>query len=293
MKNILVLTDFSDRSKSAAEYAMNLAIHIKANIFLCHALEITEQLTYPLADHLILRNQTIKRLREVGMHLHALVPQDNGSAEAFYPAISYINDLDMLTEVAEKVIENRSIDLVVIGSNKSNTLSRFLFGSHTNDILDYIKCPVLLVPENAAFKKIFNIAYATDLTFNNTKVISYLAALAKPFKAVIAVEHISPLDLPLTNAEQAVENSIIEQMDKENIILSYKTVKGDNVPKALLELGDSNKVDVLTLVHKKYDFFESLFHSSVTKHLAHSTRIPLLVMPYSYSLNESELTYTQ
>lgn len=289
MKNILVLTDFSDRAKSAAEYAMQIAIKIKANIFLCHALEVTEQLSYPVADHLILRNQTIKRLREIGMHLHQMLSNAEETV-TFCPSISYINDLDMLTEVAWKVVDGKSIDLVIIGSKKPKGLSRFFMGSHTNDILDNINRPVLIVPENAVYKPIRNIAYATDLTFDNTKVISYLARLASPFGAEISVKHISPLDLPLSRSEKAAEYSIIEQMDEDNIKLSYNTIKGDNVPKGLMEISDSEKVDILTLVHKRYDFFEGLFHSSISKQLAHSTKVPLLVMPYSFSFNSGELT---
>jgi nucleotide-binding universal stress UspA family protein len=289
MKNILVLTDFSDRAKSAAEYAMHMAIKIKANIFLCHALGVTEQLTYPVEDHLILRNQTIKRLREIGMHLHQMLSNEKQTV-TFCPSISYINDLDMLTEAARRVVHEKIIDLVIIGSSKPKGLSKFFMGSHTSDILDNINCPVLIVPEQTTYRGIRNMTYATDLTFNNTKVISYLAHLAKSFGAEISVKHISPLDLPLSRAEKAVEYSIIEQMDEDNIKLSYNTIKGDNVPKGLMEISDSEKVDILTLVHKRYDFFEGLFHSSISKQLAHSTKVPLLVMPYSFSFNSVELT---
>jgi len=284
MKNILVLTDFSERAKFAAEYAMNIAITTKSNILLCHALEITEQLTYPLADHLVLRNQSMKRLKGVGMHLNARVK----NADDFCPSISYINDLDMLTEVTEKLINGNSVKLVVIGAHKSNSLSRFFFGSHTNDILDNINCPVLLVPENAVFKPISNIFYATDLTFNNTRVIAYLAKLAKPFSSKILVNHISPLDLPLTDEERNIESSIMNQVGMESSKLTYRTLKGESVSKRLMEVIDSGEVDLLTLVHKRYDFFEGLFHTSISKQLAKTTKVPLLVMPYSFSLdNES------
>mgnify|MGYP003576025496 FL=1 len=289
MKNILVLTDFSERAMSAAEYAMQLAIHIKADITLCHALEITQQLTYPLADHLVLRNQTVKRLRALGMHLNTFV--EGHSEDDFSPSISYINDLDMLPDVVEKLVSNNHFDLVVIGATKSSSVSRFFFGSHTSDILDFVTRPVLLVPENVSFKSIDNVAYATDLTFNNTKVINYLAQLATVFGARITVDHITPLDLPLTKAEQAVEDSLINQMEAKNVRISYKTLKGDSVAKGLLELSDAEKVDILTLVHKRYDFFEGLFHSSVSKQLAYTSKIPLLVMPYSFSVDNEDLVY--
>ncbi|MBC7913667.1 MAG: universal stress protein [Pyrinomonadaceae bacterium] len=288
MKNILVLTDFSDRARSAAEYAVQVAAHVKANVLLCHALELTEQLTYPLADHLILKNQAMKRLKEVGIHLNELISK-NGDPDLFRPTITYFNDLDMLTDVADKVILNYKIDLVVIGSHKTSSMARFFSGSHTNDILDDLKCPILLVPENVTYRPVQNIAYATDLTFNNSKVIGYLAKIASLFGAKIFIDHISPLDLPLTILEKEVEYSVKEQMDKINVDLTYRTIKGVNITKGLLEISDPEKVDILTLVHKRYDFFEGLFHSSVSKQLAHTTKVPLLVMPYSFSLSEGDL----
>ena len=148
---------------------------------------------------------------------------------------------------------------------------------------------VLIVPENAYFKDIRNITYGTDLTFDNSTVISYLAKLGKSFNAEISVNHISPLNLPLSESEKAVENSIVEQLHEEDVRLTYNTIKGDNVPKGLLEISNSDKVDILTLVHKRYDFFEGLFHISISKQLAHSTKVPLLVMPYAYSFDDQEL----
>ena len=276
MKSILVLTDFSDRAQAASEYAMHLAISLKADLLLCHALEITEQ--YHVENHIALKNQTIKRLQEVGRHLHEVRPQDG--EDDFSPAITYATGLETLTDLAGNVVEKKDVALAVIGLSQSTSWTRFLFGSHTNDILDNINCPVLLVPESAVFKSIRNIAYATDLTFNNSSVISYLLKLAKPFGAKIRVNHISLLDLPPTSKEQEAQSSII----KMGAELVFRKINGDDIAKGLLEITDSEPVDILTLVHKRYDFFEGLFHSSVSKQLAHSSKVPLLVMPYSFSL---------
>lgn len=279
MKNILVLTDFSEMAKSAAKYAMSMAATFKANIILCHALEITEQLTYPLADHLVLRNQAMKRLKEVGIHLN----ETKTSTEDFQPSISYINDLDMLPEVVDKVLKANTIDLVVIGSQKSGNLSRFFFGSHTDDILDNISCPVLLIPKDAVFEPLQHIFYATDLTFDNKKVIKYLSKLAKPFDATISVNHISPLDLPLSEDDLVTHYPMEQNTESPDSKVFYTTIKGENIPESLKEVTGRRNVNVLALVHKRYDFFEGLFHNSVSKKLAQSTTVPLLVLPYSFS----------
>lgn len=285
MKTILVLTDFSARAQYAAEYAMQLAVPLKADILLCHALEISDQ--YPVADFQVLRNQTLKRLQEIGRHLQELPGEEQQGITR--PSISYITDVNGLTDLAEKVISNHSVDITVIGAHRSTGLSRFLFGSHTNDILDSINSPVLLIPENTTFLPLRHIAYATDLSFNNTKVISFLLKLAKPFASKISVNHISLLDLPPTTHEKATEDSILSQVKTSGIEMAYETLREDTVEDGLLHLSSSGNVDILSLVHKRYDFIDRIFHSSVSKHLAHSTVIPLLVMPHSFSLNKKDL----
>lgn len=280
MKNILVLTDFSDMAKSAAMYAMSLATAMKANITLCHALEITEQLTYPLADHLVLRNQAMKRLKEVSIHLKEL---DAGS-DGFKPTITYINDLDMLPEVVNKVIRSSAIDLAVIGEQKSGNISKFFFGSHTDDILDNLSCPVLIVPQNATFEPLQNIFYATDLTFDNSKVVEFLAKMAKPFAAGISINHISPLELPVSDEE--VNYYVDRSSSGPQPNICYTTIKGDNVPESIKRVVEKRNVNILAVVHKRYQFFEGLFHNSISKQLAQSTNVPLLVLPYSFSLHE-------
>ncbi|WP_256009687.1 universal stress protein [Desertivirga xinjiangensis] len=285
MRTILVLTDFSTRAQYAAEYAIRLAIPLKANILLCHALEVSDQ--YPVADSQVLRNQTLKRLQEIGRHFQAFPGEDQPGM--FHPSISYITDVNGLTDLAEKVIVNYSVDITVIGAHRSTGLSRFFFGSHTNDILDSINCPVLLIPENTTFKPVRHIAYATDLSFNNTKVISFLLKLAKPFASKISVNHISLLDLPPTAHEKETEDLILSQIRTSGVEMDYESLREDTVEDGLLHLSGSGNVDILSLVHKRYDFIDRIFHSSISKHLAHSTIIPLLVMPHSYSQNKNDL----
>lgn len=294
MKTILVLTDFSNRAGYAAEYATHIALKTKANLLLCHAMELTSELAdgvelnWPIADHLVQKKEECTRkLEELTKHLEKLTVLDSGD---FNPSIDYVTDFGLLAEVAESIIKERAVDFVVIGSHKSSSLARFLFGSHTHNILDKINCPVLLVPENAEFKGINSIAYATDLSFDNTTVIRYLIKMAKAFNASVSVTHISPLEFPATEAEQTMRASLKEHLASYEPPVFYHSIKGYNVKNSLLEITGSGKADILALVHKRYDFFERLFHASISKQMADSTTIPLLVLPYSFSTDKTAPT---
>jgi nucleotide-binding universal stress UspA family protein len=291
MKTILVLTDFSIRAGYAAEFALQIAITTKADLLLCHALELNltagpaPEFSWPVADHLQLKKETNVELKEQVKHLEDLLPQDT---EAYKPSITFISDFGLLAETAEYLIVDNQVDLVVMGSHKSYGLTRFLLGSHTHTVLDKLNCPVLLVPESLQFSGIKNIAYATDLTFDNNKVINYLKLLAKPFQAKISVNHISP---PSSDSEaKKIDGIRIAEHSTPNTPVYYHCIKGKNIKSSLLDLAGHGQVDILALVHKRYDFFESLVHNSLTKQLADKAKVPLLVLPYSFSLDESTLT---
>ena len=298
MKTILVLTDFSIRAQYAAEFAMHIAMKMKADLVLCNAIEIienapmAEQIAWPIADHLALKQEGLVDLKALAKHLEMLVPQTGGAA-GHRPIVSCINDFGNLATVASKVVKDKAVDLVVMGSHKSTGLARFLFGSHTHDVLDTINCPVFLVPESLKFKELRTVAYATDLTFSDFKVINYLSGIAKPFNAEILVSHISPYGLPGIDSSKAIQHSVNELFDEGHPKVFYASIRGENIPKRLLEISGSGKADVLALVHKRYGFFEGLFHSSVSKQMANSAKIPLLILPYSFSVDVADISNQQ
>ncbi len=292
MKTILVLTDFSIRAGYAAEFALQIALNTKSDILLCHALELNltagsaPEFSWPVADHLLLKKETTVELKEQVKHLKDLLPKDS---EAFKPFITYTTDYGLLAQTAENLISVNQIDLVVMGSHKSTGLARFILGSHTHTVLDKLNCPILLVPESLQFRGIKNITYATDLTFNNDKVINFLKQLANPFRANISVNHILPLASDLKKAGEDDGILIVAHTTPDTPVY-YHCIKNNNVKNCLLDIAGRGQVDILTLVHKRYDFFQNLIHNSLSKQLADNALVPLLVLPYSFSLDENVIT---
>ena len=296
MNTILVLTDYSIRAQYEAEFAMHIAMKVKANILLFNAIEIIEnapiagQIAWPIADHLALKQEGLEDLKELAKNLGRVAFAD--APNTFRPEITCLNDFGKLSALAPKIVAEKAVDLVIMGSHKSHGLARFLFGSHTHDVLDTINCPVLLVPERLKFKKIDTIAYATDLTFSDFKVVNYLVKIAGPFDSKILVSHVSPYGLPGLEMDKAIEHSVNELFVNHPKVF-YTSVKGDNIPKRLLEISGSGKADILALVHKRYGFFESLFHSSISKKMADTGKVPLLNLPYSFSVDVADLSDEQ
>ena len=296
MKNILVLTDFTIRSKNAAEFAVQLAIQSKANIILCNVLEATTSITtgaemkWPVVENSAFKDESIFDLTVLDKRLKKIISE---SEAPFKPDINFLSETGFLSEVTNRIIRERHVEMVVIGSHKSSAFARLIFGSHTHILLDKINCPILLVPINAKFRGINKIIYATDQSFNDTRVIDYLVKLAQPFQASVLVNHISKTG---DNLEEQ-ESSIVE-INENNIAANdspiiYSNIKGHDVKKSLIKMIDAGEVDIVTLVHKKYDLLTQIFHKSISKHIADSTEVPLLIMPHTFNIDTPDYTPNQ
>src|SRR6478672_610945 len=175
MKNILILTDFSLRANYAAAFAVHIAAKNNSNVYLAHAIETENAFSdasgmyWNINSQSLIEAEALIGLKELAKDLKKINLRDGSIKDSQF---HYLVVKGPVGGAAKKIVKEKNIDLVVIGSHKSNTITRFLMGSHTHHILDTLNCPVLLVPECMHYNGLKTIAYATDLTFNNGKVMN-------------------------------------------------------------------------------------------------------------------------
>ncbi len=293
MKTILVLTDFSVKANSAAEFAMHLAIKTEANILLCHAMEFMVSMPNGVEFNWLPNNKKLQEkcadnLKATGENLKKFYQE-----ESFKPEIEYLASAGSLADVTLNILKDRIIELIVSGCHKTSGLLNFFSKSHSHSIMDKIDCPALFIPEGFQFKNIKTISYATDLSFSNGKVMPFLANLATPFGASIEVNHISAGEFSEVVPKQSIEHSLKKLLKDQQPPVAYNCIKNTNVKNALLDFTRSGKTEILALVHKKYDFIDGLLHQSISKELAGSAGVPVLVLPHSFSQNNADLSYEE
>jgi len=282
MKTILVLTDFSKEANYVAEFAISLAITIHTNLIFCHILEQNDHQNDK--NHITDRYKTgysdLFDLSDQMDEFNALVKAHTKSS-SFIPAVDCIVEFGIFADTAAKIVADQSIDFVVIGSRKTNCVSKFQFGSQTYTLPDKFKCPVLLIPQGSKFKGLHTILYASDLPVNNKKALQFLADLAKPFNAKVKVGHIAKMSVPVKVSQATTSDSLNQQLGRNYSKLVYQTLKDDNLGAGLQRMMDKEKVNILALAHRKYHFMEGVFHASLSK-LMPGIEIPLLILPNSF-----------
>ncbi|MBL4724587.1 MAG: universal stress protein, partial [Lutibacter sp.] len=175
MKNILILTDFSNNSWNSIEYTLALFQNKRCNFYLLNA----KKGSYEIMDELVYDNLLVtKKKNQKEKFDELLVKISKSTLKGEHIFTSILADKDII-ESARHQIEEKKIDLVVIGSNGMSSDGRKNNISPTSeDIITKLKCSILVVPNEAQFSKLKEIAFPTDYTnFYEAKLLQNISSL--------------------------------------------------------------------------------------------------------------------
>src|SRR5262249_28101617 len=97
--------------------------------------------------------------------------------------------------VVEAIAEEKSADLIVVGTSGSTRIGKFVVGSVAEEILRRAKCPVLTVGPHSAMEparevKFARIVYATNFGEGSPTAAAYAVALAHEHQAHLTLLHV-------------------------------------------------------------------------------------------------------
>ena len=281
MKTLLVTTDFSAHAKHAAEYGYNLARQIKANVLLCNAVMVPSEIpqaagvVWPAEEYDMLMEESSEGLRNLKKHLEHF----DDRAE-FNPEITVIHKAGLVTEVANEIIANHEIDLVITGTHGSSGLSQLLLGNHSKALINGINKTILLVPQETVIGPIAKIAFALDFKTpeKDLEEVYSLIPLARLLNAEILVTHIYNERFDSPDFKQLVSQFLTQLSNKANYPhIYYRVIKNKHAEAGLDWLCVHGQVDILAMVHRPHNFLKNIFQGSHTQKMAGHITVPLLV----------------
>ena len=275
MKNILVLTDFSEASFNAARFATDLAHQVGISCMVLYhsyefnpvAMTLTSQVPAGVVD---VPHKSIEQLEDLKKDLEVLASKKTKIE-------IYADDLPLVSGVKFAAKQHHA-GLVVMGITGKSELEKILVGSNTISMAKVCAIPLLVVPQEAKFKKIHQVLFACDV-----KKLS----ISTPVQAVKSVVHKLDAKLLILNVGHSDEGRFTpdrvtgetllhEKMD--DVGPEYHYINHEDIAMGIMEFAGKHNIQLVITVPEKYNFFESLFHRSLTKKLAFHTHIPLLLL---------------
>ena len=268
MKTIVVMTDLSSGSDNAIHYAAQVALKLKADLYLFHVLTFPPQNPRATLDAVSLDSRRelasaalnkikldLEKACENKLHIHTLL--EHGGLE----------------EHLENFCQRKAPFLVVMGVGKNKEES-LLFGNNTLHAIQHLPYPVLVIPDHAHFHGIKRILLAYDLEdFTKSLPVEHLMEIKNSFQASFELLHVNTKKTVETKAnyELASVKTMLYDLQPQFYYRNAGTVE-EGINQHLEE----NKIDLIVMLPKHHVFFS--FHKSHTKQMALNPKIPLLAI---------------
>lgn len=262
MKNILLLTDFSEASEQAASYAVHLANGLGCNITLFHVYQVYSTTgsflsveRYMVAD---IEKDMARMLKQVEASL-----QPGLKAEAKYMKGETIPTL-------ARIAESKAYDLVIMGNHGEGARTSIFWGTTTSGVVEKTSSDILAIPDVYAFQQLKNIVLIVDdESFSSEQILAPLPTIARAFDAKIWIYHDNP--------EEEVNKGVIKQK-LEGLTCEYYAEASPEESRHISEFIKEKEADLICMIKHDKGFWARFFQSSMAVTVQQLFNIPLPVL---------------
>ena len=278
MKSILLPTDFSYNSWNAIKYAIQLYKNENCVFHLYNAYTpviynveyvLVAPAQFGLGDSV--RHSSQQSLDKM---LGRISDEFGDIPNHKYEAVARF---DTLVAGIKEIIEERNINLVVMGTKGATGAKEILFGSNTVQVFKNIKCPILAIPSDYNYESPTEILFPTDLEVN------YLNTDINLIKELSLLHHSRVHVLHVSSGNELSENQNASQLQLENLFKEtaylFHNIENADIPEAIAEFQIKRKIDFLTMINNKHSIFENLFFKNTINQIGFHLEIPFLVIP--------------
>jgi len=270
---ILVPVDFYQSSFSAYSYACHLSKELDAELTLLHV--IPHGLTTKIED--FDPNNSLET--NAAAKLEYFTKQYPSELGVFIPKVDTILQSTFGSPAPSILLyaDQKDVDLIIMGTRDKHNIFDRILGSTSSSVIDRSECPVMLIHENTKYNKPNHIAFAYDDHGDLENAIDDFDSINSRLQAKTDFIHIYKDNMEdLSSQNQTI---LDELFDGKNPKYSFeiKAVQGSDVQTSLMDYCLFNKIDILTMMHRKKGFLNKLFSSSDSISMAHKFHLPVLV----------------
>lgn len=276
MRKIVVPTDFSDNAYNAIKYACEIFKYERSEICIIHAYADEVYQLGNIKERSILdkrkdevEQKTATALAELMAKIKEYAPNPKHtytSIAAFGSLIDEVNDL----------VEREDTDIVVMGTRGASNDRNNTFGSNTLNVMKYVQCPVLAIPEDYGYHP------PKELLFPSNYLIPYkrrelklLCELTGSFRSTIHLLYIDPMK-KLSLRQEDNREFLKAELRKAKLI--FETTPEKDKTLAITKYIVHKNIDMLVMVNTRHSHLEDLLMPTTLNKLGLHLKIPFLVL---------------
>lgn len=266
MIKILCPTDFSDHAKLAMQHAVMLGNQLNAEMhFITSFVDVRATGAMKSMKRAIRENHE-REMKYLTAGLQQLITTDHAAKFEVLEG-STVSSINIY-------IRNNDIDLVVMGTQGSNSIENVLFGSTTVKLLSQLEIPVLAVPAGLRYgpgDPKYVLAVDNQIVDANP-AFKVLTGLSKATGRKIEILHIEKdqEDIPF---DPFIASYLGDAMGE--VVL----IKGNDPLDEIHKYTKENNVELLIMIKRTHGLIHKIFVRDHTSLELAETTIPLLIIP--------------
>jgi nucleotide-binding universal stress UspA family protein len=273
IKKILIPTDFSKTGLLAVEHAAFMARACKADLYLFHAIELSES-----AFSIYNPGIVISGLTEIDTIANNLLSDLAASLRKKYGITT--KTICVKNRAAQGVVDavnEYKIDIVLMGTHGVSGFNEYFIGSNAQRVVAHCPCPVITAQAHAKKLGFTNIVLPVDDSFNSRQKVNTTISLARKYSATIHV--LGLLNKSRVSNPKAFKlklDSIEKAIQKAGLPYEVKTVKGDNLAITAMKYSKKVKADLIVVLTEHESQLPGVSLGPFARQIVNHSKIPVM-----------------
>lgn len=276
MRRVLIPTDFSDNAFNALKYACQVFKYEKSEFLILHAY------ADEVYDQDIKSNRSfLEELKETTAHsVEAQLKKLLHEVKRYAPNPKHkyktVAAFGALVDEVNEWTKRENLDIVVMGTRGKTNDRTLNFGSNTLQVLKYVHCPVLAIPEKYEYNAPREVLFPTDyLVPYKRRELKLLGQMSGSFRSTIHFLYINPIKELSTR--QADNKFFLESCLMKAKLAFETTIDADKTDAITKHIVDK-KIDLLVIVNSRHSYMEDMLYQSTIDKIGLHLEIPFLVL---------------
>ncbi len=276
MSKVLIPTDFSENAFNALKYACQIFKYEKSEFYIVHA----------YADDVYRQDATKQRSILETLKASALersdgkLKQTEDQLKEYSPnpkhSYRFVSVFANLIDATNDWVEHEDMDIVVMGTRGATNDRKFVFGSNTLQVMRYVNCPVLAIPEDYEYQPPKQVLFATNyMVPYKRRELKLLGEMTGSFRSTVHMLYIDPiktLSLRQEDNREFLKNCLSKPE------LQFETTPEKEKTFAITKYILHNDIDMLVIVNSRHSYLEDMLYQSTMDKLGLHLKIPFMVL---------------
>ncbi len=276
MRRILIPTDFSENALNATSFALQFFEKEPITFHFLHIegrMQMRNERDVYSAGVTILPQASKEAKTQMKMWMSRIRMLCSNPRHFFVETVIQATFIDGIREFVSK----QQIEFIVMGTKGASGLKEKTIGGRTCAVITRVKCPILVIPENARFKTPLTLGFPTDFNMAyEPRIMSTLLRVCGMHGSSIKVLRVAQTQIPLDHSQHLNRELLKEQLNE--IPHSFHLIENPRLEEALQLFVSSMRIDMVAMIAKNLNFFQRILFKPQLARISYHLHIPFLVL---------------